>query len=81
MREFLRELSSEPHIAAGRRDRELTAWIQGQWQEAGLELVSLAEYDFLLSYPNSSQPNKVNPSLDQCSSLPSRCTCSTARAR
>ena len=83
LRSFLKELSKEPHIAGGPRDRldspvkrpvvsqslymrslmcfprELTSWIKSQWEEAGLELVSLATYDFLLSYPNSSKPNKV----------------------
>lgn len=59
LRGFLQHLSSAPHIAASERDRELVTWIRQQWEDAGLESVSLSEYNILLSYPNSSQPNKI----------------------
>ena len=59
LRGFLQELSREPHIAAARRDRELVKWMKESWEEAGVETVSLATYDILLSYPNPEKPNKV----------------------
>jgi len=59
LRGYLKELSKEPHIAAGRRDKELVKWMKDQWESAGIETVSLDSYDLLLSYPNSSKPNKV----------------------
>jgi len=59
LRDFLKELSKEPHIAASARDEELTSWIRSQWKEFGLD-VSLSTYDFLLSYPNQTNPNKIH---------------------
>jgi hypothetical protein len=58
LRGYLKELSKEPHIAAGRRDKELVAWMKAEWEAAGIETVTLDSYDILLSYPNSSKPNK-----------------------
>jgi len=60
LRSFLQELSREPHIAAARRDRELVKWMKESWEEAGVETVSLATYDILLSYPNLDKPNKIH---------------------
>jgi len=59
LREFLKVLTEEPHIAASDRDRFLTNWIKQKWIEFGLDSVSLSPYEFLLSYPKSDQPNKV----------------------
>merc|ERR1711962_907552 len=59
VRSYLEELSKEPHIAASRRDRELRDWIVSQWKDVGIDTVSLVEYDILLAYPNSSNPNKI----------------------
>ena len=59
LRKYLLELSREPHIAAGRRDRELVSWIRREWEKVGIEEVNLATYNFLLSYPNTTHPNKV----------------------
>jgi hypothetical protein len=39
--------------------RWLTAWIQREWEEQGLDNVSLATYEFLLSYPDQANPNKI----------------------
>ena len=58
-RSFLKELTKEPHLAASERDRELIKWIREQWTEFGLDSVSLSSYDFLFSYPDSSNPNKI----------------------
>ena len=73
IRDFLQELTKEPHLAGSRRDRcmqapcsefassgrELASWIEAEWEEAGLDSVTRDHYNFLLSYPNSSRPNKV----------------------
>jgi len=59
LRGFLEILTKEPHIAASDRDRYLTNWIRKQWEEFGLDSVSLSTYDFLFSYPNQTNPNKI----------------------
>ena len=52
IRSYLKELTSEPHIAGHRRDDELTQWIKKSWEDNGLDYVELATYDFYLSWPN-----------------------------
>ena len=52
IRSYLKELTSEPHIAGHRRDDELTQWIKKTWEDNGLDYVELATYDFYLSWPN-----------------------------
>ena len=59
IRENLKFLSQEPHLAGLRRDQELTEWIKAEWEKSGLDKVTLSEYDFYLSWPNQSEPNKV----------------------
>lgn len=59
IREFLENLSKEPHIAASDRDSYLTQWLKNSWEEFGLDSVSLSTYEYLLSYPNAANPNKV----------------------
>ena len=59
IRSYLQELSSEPHLAASPRDRQLSSWIMQTWQGFGLDNVYSESYNFLLSYPNSTKPNKV----------------------
>ena len=60
IRDYLKELSKEPHIAGLKRDNELTEWIKTKWEDAGLDHVDLAEYDFFLSWPNHTNPNKIH---------------------
>ena len=59
IREFLEHLTKEPHIAALKRDRVLTDWIKKSWEDMGLDLVQTNEYDFFLSWPNQTNPNKI----------------------
>ena len=59
IRSYLQELSSSPHLAAGPRDRQLASWIKETWLGFGLDSVSLQSYNFLLSYPDSENPNKI----------------------
>ena len=37
----------------------LTQWVRDSWTQFGLDSVSLATYDYLLSYPDPANPNKV----------------------
>ena len=41
------------------RDEELTAWIKDTWDEQGLDQTELATYNFFLSWPNQTNPNKI----------------------
>eukprot|EP00092_Neocalanus_flemingeri_P089241 GFUD01112903.1.p1 GENE.GFUD01112903.1~~GFUD01112903.1.p1 ORF type:complete len:755 (-),score=192.43 GFUD01112903.1:119-2383(-) len=59
LRQFLKTLTEEPHIAASKRDSFLTKWIKEKWMEFGFDSVSLSPYQFLLSYPIPDQPNKI----------------------
>lgn len=59
IRNYLKYLTDEPHIAALERDRTLTRWIKDTWEQSGLDRVELAEYNFYLSWPNQTNPNKV----------------------
>merc|ERR1719495_218072 len=59
IRAFLQELAKEPHIAASERDRFLKRWIKEKWEGFGFDSVSLSTYDFLFSYPNREEPNKI----------------------
>ncbi len=65
IRSFHQELTREPHIAALKRDKELVTWMVEQWKAAGLDRVELAEYDFYLSWPNQTNPNKIRLLDDQ----------------
>ena len=59
IREYHKELTKEPHIAGLKRDNELIQWIKKTWEDDGLDHVDLAEYDFYLSWPNQTNPNKI----------------------
>lgn len=48
---FLRYLTAEPHVASSPRNNELAHTILEKWKEFGLDEVSLAKYDVLLSFP------------------------------
>ncbi len=58
---FLRYFTAEPHVASSPRNNELARTIQGQWKEFGLEDVTLATYDVLLSFPKSIAVELVAP--------------------
>jgi len=59
IREYLMELSLEPHMAGLERDEALAKWIETEWTEAGLDSVKLEGYNLLLDYPNKDKPNYV----------------------
>ncbi|MGB7296672.1 MAG: M28 family metallopeptidase [Candidatus Aminicenantales bacterium] len=58
---YLRYLTAEPHVAASPRNDKLAQYIAGKWKEFGLEDVTLAAYDVLLSFPRSIEVELVSP--------------------
>lgn len=61
MRRFLREVSKEPRVAGTDASRRAAAWIRERFEAHGLE-TETAEYDVLLSYPESAELELVKPS-------------------
>ena len=59
IREYLKELSLEPHLAGLERDEALAKWIEAEWNNAGLDSVKVEGYSMLLDYPNKEKPNYV----------------------
>ncbi|CAH6793600.1 aminopeptidase NAALADL1 [Phodopus roborovskii] len=61
IRENLRELSKEPHVASSARDEALVRLLLERWQdtETGLDSAKTSEYKVLLSFPSQKQPNIV----------------------
>ncbi|XP_061059605.1 aminopeptidase NAALADL1 [Eubalaena glacialis] len=62
IRENLRELSKEPHLATSPRDEALVQLLLQRWQdpESGLDSAGTSEYEVLLSFPSQEQPNRVD---------------------
>jgi N-acetylated-alpha-linked acidic dipeptidase len=48
---YLRYFTSIPHVASSPRNNELAQYVFDEWKSYGLEDVSKAEYDVLLSFP------------------------------
>ena len=46
-------------MAGLERDSELTQFIKDDWIASGLDDVELNTYNFLLSFPNKSNPNLI----------------------
>ncbi|XP_036783961.2 aminopeptidase NAALADL1 [Manis pentadactyla] len=61
IRENLRELSQEPHLASSPRDEALVQLLLRRWRdpESGLDSAEAATYEVLLSFPDQKQPNRV----------------------
>jgi len=57
IREYLKELAKEPHLAGLERDEALAAWIKEQWESIGLDEVRMEGYKLLLDYPDNDNPN------------------------
>ena len=56
----IRNLKDSKQVNDQARDEALTNWIKETWEaQGGMDEVKLAEYDFYLSWPNASAPNKV----------------------
>ncbi|XP_032746973.1 aminopeptidase NAALADL1 [Rattus rattus] len=61
IRENLRELSKEPHVATSARDEALVQLLLERWKDSasGLDTAKTYEYTVLLSFPSTEQPNIV----------------------
>ena len=57
IKEYLRELASEPHLAGLERDENLAKWIAEEWRSVGLDEVRVEGYSMLLDYPDRDHPN------------------------
>uniref|UniRef100_A0A8C5VTC4 Aminopeptidase NAALADL1 n=1 Tax=Microcebus murinus TaxID=30608 RepID=A0A8C5VTC4_MICMU len=62
IRENLRELSREPHLASSPRDEALVQLLLQRWTDpaSGLDSAKAFEYEVLLSFPSQEQPNSVD---------------------
>ncbi|MGH9804999.1 MAG: transferrin receptor-like dimerization domain-containing protein [Candidatus Acidiferrales bacterium] len=61
LREFHRELTSEPHPAGSERNNQLAEWIAGVWRAQGWEDVRIHRYDVLVSSPREVVVEMVAP--------------------
>uniref|UniRef100_A0A673UZM3 Aminopeptidase NAALADL1 n=1 Tax=Suricata suricatta TaxID=37032 RepID=A0A673UZM3_SURSU len=61
IRENLRELSKEPHLASSPRDEALVQLLLQRWRDpaSGLDSAEAPKYEVLLSFPSREQPNRV----------------------
>ncbi|KAM8815087.1 aminopeptidase NAALADL1 [Rhynchonycteris naso] len=61
IRENLRELSREPHLASSPQDEALVQLLLQRWRdpESGLDSAEASAYEVLLSFPRREQPNRV----------------------
>ncbi|KFO28427.1 aminopeptidase NAALADL1 [Fukomys damarensis] len=61
IRENLRELSRQPHVASSPRDEALVQLLLQRWgdQASGLDEARTVEYEVLLSFPSPERPNLV----------------------
>ncbi|XP_024110922.2 aminopeptidase NAALADL1 [Pongo pygmaeus] len=62
IRENLRELSREPHLASSPRDEDLVQLLLQRWKDpgSGLDSAEASTYEVLLSFPSQEQPNVVD---------------------
>ncbi|XP_067680231.1 N-acetylated-alpha-linked acidic dipeptidase 2-like [Haliotis asinina] len=56
---YLKFLSSKPHVAGSQTNLDLANWIKDKWMEWGFDDVKLTPYDVLLSFPDADNPNVV----------------------
>lgn len=59
IRENLKILTDKPHLAGTEANHELARKLKAFWEENGIDHVTLAPYQVLLSYPNMSNLNFV----------------------
>jgi N-acetylated-alpha-linked acidic dipeptidase len=60
LREFLAEVSKEPHVAGSEANERLAGYLKKQFEAHGLE-TELATYDVLLSYPEDAALELLKP--------------------
>ena len=54
-----RTLTAKPHIAGSEENHQLAVMIYEQWEGFSFDKVELVNYSVLLSYPNTSNPNRL----------------------
>ncbi|XP_058162164.1 aminopeptidase NAALADL1 [Dasypus novemcinctus] len=69
IRDNLRELAREPHLATSPRDEALVQLLLQRWRdpESGLDAAEASQHEVLLSFPSPERPNRVavvNPNGD-----------------
>jgi len=59
--QYLKHLTSVPHLAASPRNNKLADYVLAEWKEFGLEDVHLVPYDVLLSFPEKISVELISP--------------------
>jgi len=59
--QYLKYLTSVPHLAASSRNNELAEYVLEEWKKFGLEDVHLVPYDVLLSFPEKISVELISP--------------------
>lgn len=59
--QYLKHLTSTPHLAASPRNNELAEYVLEKWKKFGLEDVHLVPYDVLLSFPEQISIELISP--------------------
>ncbi|XP_077861865.1 N-acetylated-alpha-linked acidic dipeptidase 2-like [Saccoglossus kowalevskii] len=57
--DYLRKLTSVPHLAGTPMDLENAEYVRDEWIKYGLDSAKIYSYDVLLSYPDSNEHNLV----------------------
>ena len=57
---FCRNLTSVPHVAGTKWDKEQAEWVRDRFLEAGLDEAKTVPYEILLSYPSTEVVNQVS---------------------
>jgi len=60
IREYLKVLSEEPHMAGLDRDKFLVDWLSETWRSFGLDEVKTRGYNMLMDYPDRDKPNMIS---------------------
>lgn len=59
IKENLRLFASETRMSGTQGGNELVHLLEKSWKEAGIDSVKTTPYDVLMSYPNDTNPNKI----------------------
>uniref|UniRef100_A0A914PR45 Uncharacterized protein n=1 Tax=Panagrolaimus davidi TaxID=227884 RepID=A0A914PR45_9BILA len=60
IKDYLRLITSDPHIAGTQNNKKVGEKILNLWKKNGLENVHFVEYEVLLSYPDFDNPNHIS---------------------
>jgi len=59
IRFHLRSLTARPHLSGTEGDAAVVRYISSFWRDSGLDTVKVVPYKVLLSFPNVSNPNRI----------------------